>query len=178
MEREIIERLAMDRALGELNEDTTALLEAYLAEHPEFQPDAEQISQTCELTSRAIDRKTGLGQTMPMASPARASRKPPIRLNRWARWAAVIFISITIGNFWGRFSAPRSPLVRTVMVAATPKTERQNLTNVLSETGEGFWRDKARAILDTKTSSVPKPHSAGGGLWDRYRRLSKERGYE
>jgi len=178
MEREIIERLAMDRALGELNEDTTALLEAYLAEHPEFQPCAERMSQTCALTERAIDRKTGLGETVAMKSPAQASQKPPIRLNRWARWAAVIFISMTIGNFWGRFSAPRYPLVRTVMVAAAPKAERQNLTSVLSETGEGFWRDKARAILDTKALSVTKSRSAGGGLWDRYRKLSKERRYE
>ena len=38
MERETIERLAMDRTLGELDTDTTALFDAYLAEHPEVQP--------------------------------------------------------------------------------------------------------------------------------------------
>ena len=32
MERETLERLAMDRAFGELDADTTALFDAYLAD--------------------------------------------------------------------------------------------------------------------------------------------------
>lgn len=178
MERETIERLAMDRALGELNEDTTALFEAYLTEHPEVQPWISQMAQTCDQAGRAIRHKTGLNQTA--RPPARTQTHRTIRMppNRWARWAAVIFISVTIGNFWGRWSAPSYPLVRTVMVAARPTAERQSLAAVLSGPGEGFWRDKAAAMLEAKAPGTTKGRSTDGGLWDRYRQLSKERIHE
>ena len=45
MEREAIERLAMDSAAGELNQDAEALLRTYLAEHPQANEWAEDMLQ-------------------------------------------------------------------------------------------------------------------------------------
>ena len=63
MQREIIERLAMDRTLGELTEDAAALFETYLGEHPEIQEWAGQMAQTCELTRETINKKTQVLKT-------------------------------------------------------------------------------------------------------------------
>ncbi len=178
MECEILERLAMDRALGELNEDTSALFEAYLAEHPEIQPWVDQMSQTCQRTDQAIRQKTNFGVVATLSLQGRSHRTLPMRLNRWARWAAVIIVSLAIGGLWGRWSGPRYPLLKTVFVAATPKAERQGLARVLSNTGEGFWRDKAVAMLESKTPGATQARNTDGSLWDRYRQLSKERIYE
>ena len=57
MRREIIERLAIDSAAGELNEDMEALFRAYLAEHSEAKKWAEDLSDVFEKTEAAIAAK-------------------------------------------------------------------------------------------------------------------------
>ena len=55
MEREIIERLAVDLAAGELNEDVEALFRSYLAEHSEADKWAQDMLQVYEKTETAIE---------------------------------------------------------------------------------------------------------------------------
>ena len=74
MERETIERLAMDLALGELNEDATTLFEAYLAEHTEAKRWAEPMTQTCIRTREAIMQKTQAAARLAASEPVRLFR--------------------------------------------------------------------------------------------------------
>ena len=94
MERETIERLAVDRALGELDADTTALFEAYLADHTEAQVWAQAMSQACGRTREAIHRRTQTVASVPHIPTAIATR---LAWGAPARWAAVILISLGLG---------------------------------------------------------------------------------
>ena len=58
MEREQIERLAIDSAAGELNEDMQALFEEYIAGHPEAKKYVEDMLGIYENTDAAIIAKT------------------------------------------------------------------------------------------------------------------------
>ena len=51
---EILERLLIDRALGELSPDAEALLDDYLAREPEASEEAEEIARTADLARRAL----------------------------------------------------------------------------------------------------------------------------
>ena len=61
MEREAIERLTIDSAAGELNEDAEALLRTYLAEYPQANKWAEDILQIYYRTEAAIKTKATHG---------------------------------------------------------------------------------------------------------------------
>ena len=54
IDREILERLLIDRALGELSPDAEALLEDYLAREPEASEEAEEIARAADLARRAL----------------------------------------------------------------------------------------------------------------------------
>ncbi|MHC4169718.1 MAG: hypothetical protein ACYSWQ_22455, partial [Planctomycetota bacterium] len=58
MERDAIERLAIDSASGELNDDAETLLREYLAGHAEANRWAEEVQWLCEKTEAAIHAKT------------------------------------------------------------------------------------------------------------------------
>jgi len=51
---EILERLLIDRALGELSPDAEALLEDYLARQPEASEEAQEIARTADLARCAL----------------------------------------------------------------------------------------------------------------------------
>lgn len=178
MEREIIERLAIDNALGELNEDTAALFEAYLAEHAKARTWAQPMTQTCRRTREAIGSKT--------QSPAREYPPATVRLRWYAsvnaralvRWAAVIAISLGIGAGLGRRPAPETPTTQRTVVQAKQHASPKGWDRVLAQSKDGFWQTKARAVLQSKSYEVPQARRARTGLWDRYRQSKKERSYE
>jgi len=178
MERETIERLAMDRTLGELDADTTALLDAYLAEHPEMRPWAEGMSRTCERTREAIARKTQTSSTDTQPHKARVYRLRRIPWGAPARWAAVILISLGIGAGVGRQFRPGVSAPRPVLVQAQPTPARAGWERIAGASGDGFWETKAVAMLQPKVYELPRPRAAHAGFWDRYRQSRKERSYE
>ena len=56
IDREILERLLIDRALRELSPDAQALLEDYLAREPEASEEAEEIARTVDAARCALAR--------------------------------------------------------------------------------------------------------------------------
>ena len=177
MERETIERLAIDRALGELNEDAATLFDAYLAEHGEARQWAEPMMHVCTRTREAIAQKTQPADTVARHDSVRL---PWIDRRALARWAAVIAIAAGLGIAIGRRSTP-SPtqepdtiVVRTVPREAGPEGWRR----VLSESEQGFWQSKAVAMLQSQPREIPASTESGPSLWDRYRQFRKERSHE
>jgi hypothetical protein len=177
MERETIERLAIDCALGELNEDAAMLFEAYLAEHAEAKQWADPMMQTCLRTREAIAQKTHAAKAVVQPEPVRL---PWANWSTLGRWAAVIAVSAFLGVTVGRWSTPsqtRKPdtvVVRTAQPDAGPEGWRR----VLSESGQGFWQTKAVAMLQSQPREIPGSTESGPSLWDRYRQFRKERSRE
>jgi len=177
MERETIERLAMDLALGELSEDAVTLFETYLAEHIEARQWAEPIMQTCIRTRQSIMQKT--------QAAARLTQYEPVRLfpadwSALARWAAVVAIAAFLGVAIGRRSVP-SPTQRpeTVVVRTAPRQAGpEGWQRILSDSEQGFWQSKAIAMLQSQPREIPGSFESQPSLWDRYRQFRKERSRE
>ncbi len=176
MQRETIERLAIDHALGELDADVTALFEAYLAEHADARHWAEPMMRTCTQTREAIEKKTQPDEAITCREPIR------LRIDRTAigRWAAVIAISALLGVTIGRWSRPpETQKPETVVVrAAAPDAGPDGWQRVLSEPEQGFWQTKALAMLQSQPREIPGPTASQSSLWDRYRLFRKERSRE
>jgi hypothetical protein len=171
MEREIIERLAMDSAAGELNDDMRILFESYLAEHPDANRWAEDISQIYRLTNKAIQTKT-----IPAGSERPIRIKPLQRLN-WlqiTRWAAVIAITAFIGLVAGRLTRSPEVFQRPAKIV-TSQTGTAGPENNLMDADEGFWKDKALAMLGNKPQHIESGSTGNDGLWDKYREYIKEK---
>ena len=96
MKRETIERLAIDVAAGELNEDAEALLDAYLAEHPQAKQWAEQMLTTYESTQEAIAEKTSWVNATAGTAPLGKKPKGWMKLRSGWRSAAVVILGIII----------------------------------------------------------------------------------
>lgn len=177
MKREMIERLAMDRALGELNDDVATLFETYLAEHAEARLWAEPMTQTCIQMRDAIARQTQPSAQFAEPEPARLFRADWSAL---ARWAAVIAVAAVLGAAIGRRSAPSpTPEPETVIVRTAPREAGlEGWRRVLSETEQGFWQTKAIAMLQSQPREVQRSTESRPSLWDRYRQFRKERSHE
>jgi hypothetical protein len=173
MEREVIERLAMDAELGELNEDTRLLLDAYLARCPEEKQWAEEMAAFCRRTQEAVSTRA----EQPAAVPVVARHpRPSLPWGTVARWAAVVFVSAAIGAGLGRpfksHPAPSGPgiAVDTVRTAAS-----RNRQDIVTGSAGGFWQTKAATMLQ------PRPQRAAASqpdLWETLKQLQKGRSYE
>ncbi len=178
MERQIIERLAIDQALGELDADTATLFETYLAEHAEAGRWAQAMAQTCTQTRGAIRQKTQPTDEHPRLDRTSAPWPRTIAWQAYGRWAAVILIALGIGAAVGRWSRPQVSTPRTVVLRAQSTAEQQGWRQILSKPERGFWETKAVAMLQPKTDEIPSTHPGRRGLWDRYRQQRKGRYYE
>ena len=177
MEREQIERLAMDSVAGELNEDARELFEEYLTGHPEAKKYVDDMLGVYEKIDAAIIAKTqhavkaDLNTTdISIRSHSRVSWLPI------ARWAAVIIFAAFVGIAVGRWS--KSPILgdKTVQIAAYPDSAepQRNLENI----GDSFWRDKVVAMMTSRPVSIREDYVTGPNLWERYREFIKEKHYE
>lgn len=177
MDAERIERLAIDRALGELNEDAVVLLDTYLAEHPEAQPWARSMADTCARTREAIDKKTHNTD----AGNSVGGYRQPARIHwaRLGRWAALIAISLGIGAAVGRWSRPRFPVRdEKVAQAQSPVPAPEGWRQLLASPGQGFWQRKALAMMESKPHEPAHSPRTQTGLWDRYRQFRREPSYD
>jgi len=77
MNQEIIERLIIDKASGELPLDTAALLDAWLVCEPGAKAEAVKIEETLRLAKRALAGKV-----------EHTLLRPKFRRPVWLRWAA------------------------------------------------------------------------------------------
>ena len=174
MERERIERLAMDSALGELSEDAAALLEAYLATNAPAREWARRMRCACEAAHRVVSTKTRTPAERIPSSPATPRLPWRMICPTLGRWAAVILCALLMGAAAGRWSKPRD-----VFPAGVPVTVVQGAPaargwdRLVGETGQGFWRARALALVRSESSRA-QPSTAGENLWDKYRRYVRE----
>ncbi len=179
MEREQIERLTIDSAAGELNEDTQVLFEEYLAKHPEAKKYVDDMLGIYEKTDTAIIAKTQHAVKMDL-NTADITVKSRSRVF-WlpiARWAAVFIFAAFVGIAVGRWS--KSPVLvdNTGQIAAYRDSAEHQKNFDLENIGDSFWRDKALAMITPQSDSIQTDSVTGPGLWDRYREFIKEKNYE
>ncbi len=174
MERESIERLVLDSAMGELNEDSEILLSEYLNEHSEAQQWSIEMLADYEMTASAVNTKTK--ETAPI-STIMPVKKPAILLSlNWrpiAKWAAVVIFASLIGVGFGRRSTERKFYARPSFqeIEHNRPTKRSVVNNLR---GRGtFWHKKAIAFLEPSKHPKRKPFAKKTSLLELYRK-SKE----
>jgi hypothetical protein len=177
MEREIIERLAMDSASDELNEDAKVLLQAYLAEHSQENMWAEEMFKLYETTKQAVKTKTNQNNTEP---PKTICDKPLFRINiiSLGRWAAVIIFAVAIGTGLGRWSKKPEFISGPVTIATSNRSQRLQPGDLVVMPTEGFWREKAISMLTPKHTPHYEEQIPLGQLWKRYKEYIKEKQYD
>jgi hypothetical protein len=172
MERERIERLAMDEALGELTEDAAALFHVWLAEHPQARQWAQEIQSTCAKVRTAVEQKTGAE-----IRPARGVRVIPLLPRmRWlslARWAAVVTLALLVGLQVGRQARPVPPARAPAVPAPTVRAQELRWQRLASSEAGSFWQAKAVALLQAQPQAEGV-WDARQNLWERYRQHVKE----
>ena len=174
MNRERIERLAIDSAAGELNEDVQALLKAYLAEHPEANPAGDEMLQIYEETKAAIDAKTRdahAGVGIPAARPG-----PLLRAKWWEfeRYAAAVIVAAFIGFAAGRWAINGKTTEIGFTQFGRAPTRIETVSDLKKMYAGTFWGDKALALLEQRPGQQHKGDLKRVGLWQRYREYKKE----
>ena len=178
MESEAIEKLAIDSAAGELNEDADALLRTYLAEHPQAKQWAEDVRQIYDKTEAAINAKTTGDYASGRTRFVEPNRLRQINWPRLARWAAVVMFAILMGFSVGRLDQS-DKTYRIALSAPVRAPGRIETVSELKEKYAGtFWGDKALALLEHKPSRQYKAGLRGVGLLGRYKQHIKEKRYE
>ena len=136
MNRDLLEQLLTDQALNELPPESAALLDAYMADHPEMQSLADSIRETVAIGERAVHAEL-------------PTRLPPLpkgkllsqgRLNPWSvtsRWVPVA-ASLIIGFCIG--------ISANLLRQEPPQTHPDSIASVQSqpvssglETARAFW---------------------------------------
>ncbi len=176
MNREIIERLAIDSAAGELNEDAETLLQFYLDEHPKATQWAGDVRQMYNQTETAIQAKTAytnVGQVVPKISPVLRLRWQPA-----ARWAAAIVFGLFIGFTAGRWEIPpRTP--KTLIQVSSPTSKPvENVSDLKERYAGTFWGDKMLAMLEHPPSRGNIADLRDTRSWDAYKQYRKEKNHE
>ncbi|UCC64147.1 MAG: hypothetical protein JSU70_01580 [Phycisphaerales bacterium] len=178
MERDTIERLAIDSAAGELSDDARTLFEAYLAEHRQANEWAQDMLGVYEETEAAIASKTNRARAETRAKPAHVFPLARVRSRLIVRWAAVVVAAFGIGAGFGRLS--KQPAIGSRPRATSAKVDPyvRQWGRSLEGVGDSFWRAKAIASLAPKRHLAAQPHKSGASLWSKYRQYVKERRYE
>ncbi len=176
MEREAIERLAMDSAAGELNQDAEALLGMYLAEHSQANKWAEDVRQIYDKTEAAIKTKTahaGVGKVIPGITPV-----SKVRWLSVARWAAVIALGIVIGFTAGRWEGVDNTHRIALQEPSRDSKQVETVSDLKERYAGTFWGDKMLALLEHKPGQRYEANLRSVGSWDKYRQYIKEKNYE
>ena len=123
MNNEVLERLLIDSASGELAPDVAELLEAHLQQNPAARKEAAEVGETLRLAQLAL-----AGQP----SAALPVVRPSWRVPTWALGMAACFIcglSLGILGMRGRNEPPR----------ITASIRSQEMSAVKTVAGSGLW---------------------------------------
>ncbi|HKQ49332.1 MAG TPA: hypothetical protein VJZ71_14775 [Phycisphaerae bacterium] len=126
MDHETLERLLIDRQLGELPPDTQRLLEAYMQLSPADAGTSEEIHAVIDVASQALraeppptpEELPPLSLSAPQASSRRldaASLKPQASRARPLALAASIVLAFLLGTRW--VQQPDAPMDRKIQIA-------------------------------------------------------------
>lgn len=178
MEREAIERLAIDSAAGELNQDAEALFRTYLIGHAEAKQWAEDMRLICEKTEAAINTKTTRCHAGDQTRFIKPNQLLQINWPRLARWAAALMFGALIGFSAGRWDRS-DKTYRIVLPESHRAPGRIETVSDLKEKYAGtFWGDKMLALLEHRPGKQYKANLQGVRFWDKYKQLIKEKQYE
>jgi len=178
MEREAIERLAIDSAAGELNQDAEALFRMYLVGHAEAKQWAEDMQWICEKTEAAINTKTTRCHASDQTRSIKPNRLLHINWPRLARWAAALMFVALIGFSAGRWDQS-DKMYRIALPELGRAPERiETVSDLKEKYADTFWGDKMLALLEHKASQRYKTNLRSVGAWDKYRQYIKEKNYE
>ncbi|MEK6643038.1 MAG: hypothetical protein AABZ08_03955 [Planctomycetota bacterium] len=149
MNHETLERLLIDRRLGELTEDTEALLKEVLRLAPDTAPIAERIDATLELASRALRAAKSPAAPLPplnSQSLAIAAKRPISSTALPGRFAIAAALILT---FWlgGRMSSPTS-------ISVSDRTPQLQITKAIDASPVNVWSlgQLAARSVQTRTS--------------------------
>ncbi len=178
MERENIERLAIDAAAGELNQDAEALFGAYLAEHREANRWAENMLQTYEKTQAAIHTKTANADVSSRRPVIKKKRLPYLRWQSLIRCAAVLLVGVVIGHAAGR--RPTADRTGPTVLGEPYQAQAQVKTvqDLKQKYAGTFWGDKILASVEHKPRQFYRGTTSDTSLWDKYRQYVKEKRHE
>lgn len=178
MKRERIERLAVDCAAGELNEDGQILFKMYLAEHPEENRWAEDIMRIYEKTKAAIDAKTmddGAGDEKPFI---RRNRLLHLKLHRFGRWAAAVIFGTLIGFTAGRWGiTDKTNKIAQTEIGWGPR-QVKTVSDLKEKYAGTFWGDKILASLEPRPYPKQTEYKSDRKFWPNFRQYIKEKHYE
>ncbi len=136
MNEDALERLLIDRHLGELEPDTAALLAAYLAADGQLERPAALLAETIELAGRVM-RKDAPAFDRPM--PRLAAPKNLHRVHHGPRWIAwtrrvAVAAAVVAAFLLGQLAGPTD--VHQVAVVPEPLPVS---TTTTQEPSGGFW---------------------------------------
>jgi hypothetical protein len=173
MNRETIERLAIDSAAGELNEDVEALFQSYLAGHQQAKRWAEDVRQVYHETEVAIKAKTA-----PAGSRTTVMRIKPVSPVRWmpvARWAAVLVFGAIIGFTAGHWEIPGNTHRMAFQETSHNPKPVETVTGLKEKYVGTFWGDKMLALLEHQPGQKHIADLRDIKSWDMYRQYVKEK---
>lgn len=172
MNREAIERLAIDSVAGELNEDAETMLQFYLDEHPQAKHWAEDVRQVYGQTEAAIQKKTAHTngeRIIPRISlVSRAKWVPAVR------WAAAIVFGVIFGFSAGRWEVTHKTPTIDFQEPSRISKPVETVSDLKQKYAGTFWGDKMLAMLEHH----PKADLRDIRSWDTYRQYVKERHHE
>jgi hypothetical protein len=170
MEREIIERLAIDSAAGELNEDIETLLQDYLAEHQEAKIYFLKMCEIYSKTQAAFDIKTA-------SIKKQSAIQPSLKFNWFPllRTAAVIVISACLGIIAGRLSKQNLLQQESKYIALNSGISAKRTGLNLDDLGEGFWQKKIAAMVNPSPVREHRENNSSPSLLKQYRQYLKEK---
>lgn len=174
MEREIIERLAIDLAAGELNEDEEALFRSYLAEHCQADKWAQDMLRVYEKTETAIEAKT----TSAYAGVEAAATAKALSPTRWwpvARWAAVVVFAVGVGFAVGRWSVITGTGKPVAPRGTLPPVATESLLDLKAKYEGSFWADKIISSLEPKPHAKRAANNRTGTFWSSLKPYMKEK---
>ena len=175
MKREEIERLATDIAGGELPQDAVKLFNDYLANHPQADSWAKEITDLYHTCRQTVVAKTARDKpnTKTIKSPAEYS---PFNYRTIGFRAAMILLAVLIGAGLGRWSKHEPAKSKPYAVVVSPRPPANWPVITMQNNEESFWHKKVIASL--RPRPYKKRKIAQGGFWDKYRKYSRENHYE
>ena len=165
IDREILERLLIDRALGGLPPDVDALLDDYLASDPAAAAEAEKLARTADLAQRALAPPEGANQ-YPLPPLALRSRRVTVR--RVAGRAAALAACLLIGLVLGIGLSPTPAVVETTAPVATVSVGEESEPAAATYTSEIWSAQRFREAL-----ARPRRSEVRRLVWDSPTKLPR-----
>lgn len=117
MKSDVLERLLIDKAAGQLSPDVSELLEAHLQHEPAARSDAAEIGETLWLARAALKERS----VIPLPRPSATSRAPS---RAWAMAACFVCgLSLGILAIGERSAPPIASIPQTPVIAVAGKSD-------------------------------------------------------